>query len=197
LTEAQRTRVADFIAAQSFRTEVPERFPHPINPFLNKSIIVGYDEEDRRAQFLDIHSAPLAMSPEEIRMFREKGVGIYDWQAQDPLATVLLMPLGAYPDAAEFGIDYKNVLTQAVQPEELILLPDRPLFADILERPTISYLPRYRMRRHYTTPAGWDGRDSMSTMRATSTISSPIGIVGHRISHCGLSIPTTSIAMRN
>jgi hypothetical protein len=134
----------------------PERFPHLINPFLIKSLVVGHDEESRRAQLLDVHSALLAMSPEEIRMIREKGFRIYGWQAQDPLADVLLMRLGAFPDAAEFGIDYRNILNQAMQPEELTLLPDRPLFADVVDRPTISYLSRYRMRRHYTTAAGWD-----------------------------------------
>jgi hypothetical protein len=70
--------------------------------------------------------------------------------------TTGLLQLRAYPDAAEFGIDYKNMRTQAVQPGELALLPGRALFADLVERPTISYLPRRGMRRHYTTPAGWD-----------------------------------------
>ena len=89
----------------------PERFPHLITPFLVKSLIVGHDKENRRAQLLDIDSALLAMSPEEIRMIREKGFRIYGWQAKDPLADILLIQLGAFPDAAEFGMDYKEILT--------------------------------------------------------------------------------------
>lgn len=40
------------------------------------------------------------------------------------------------------GWDYQSILTQIVQPEDLTLLPDRPLFADIVDRPTASYLSR-------------------------------------------------------
>jgi len=64
--------------------------------------------------------------------------------------------LGAYPDPAEIGIDYKDILTQALQPEPVALPPTCALPVDIIERSTISSLPRHRMRRHYTTPAGWD-----------------------------------------
>lgn len=38
-------------------TAFPDRFPHLINPFLIKSLILGEDREDKRAQLLDIHSA--------------------------------------------------------------------------------------------------------------------------------------------
>lgn len=44
------------------------------------------------------------------------------------------------------------------RPRRLIFLlsPSRAVPADIVEHPTISYLPRQRTRRLYTTSAGWD-----------------------------------------
>jgi hypothetical protein len=138
-------------------TRFPDRCRHLINPFLEKSLVVGRGEEDRRAQLLDVHSALISMnSDDRLRAIRDKGFRIYSWQADDPLADLFLIQLGAYPDPAEFGIDYKEILTSAVEPEELTLPRDRPLLGDIVERPSIPYLPRDRMRRHYTTPAGWD-----------------------------------------
>lgn len=137
-------------------TRFPQQFPHLINPFLVKSLVVDHGEDNRRAQLLDIHSALLAMSPDEIKMMREKGFRSYSWQAEDPLADILLIQLGAYPDPADYGIDYQSILTEIVKPEDLPLLQDRALFADIVERPATSYLSRYRMRRHYTTHSGWD-----------------------------------------
>lgn len=138
-------------------TRFPDRFPHLINPFLQKSLILGRGGEDRRAQLLDIHSVLISMNAgDELRAFREKGFRIYSWRADDPLADLFLIQLGAYPDPDDVGIDYKQILTQAVQPQELTLLPDRAIFADLLEHPTIACLTRHRMRRHYTTPAGWD-----------------------------------------
>ena len=57
-------------------TRFPQQFPHLINPFLVKSLVVDHGEDNRRAQLLDIHSALLAMSPDEIKMMREKGFRI-------------------------------------------------------------------------------------------------------------------------
>jgi len=39
-------------------TAFPGRFPHLINPFRIKSLIVGNAREDKRAQLLDIDSTP-------------------------------------------------------------------------------------------------------------------------------------------
>lgn len=138
-------------------TAFPERFPHLINPFFHESLIVGDMQNDKRAQLLDIHSTLVSMSArDEIRAIRERGFRVYSWEAQDPLADLFLIQAGSYPSAAEIGIDYKDILSQTLQPEEVALSPAHALPADIVEYPTISYLPRHRMRRHYTTPSGWD-----------------------------------------
>jgi hypothetical protein len=132
-------------------------YPHLINPFLIKSLIVGNEPKDKRAQLLDIHNALASISArDELRRVRQRGFRVYSWEAQDPLADLLLIQLGAYPDAAEIGIDYQDMFTQALQPQAVTLTPASALPADISEYPSISYLPRHKMRRHYTTPAGWD-----------------------------------------
>lgn len=138
-------------------TAFPDRFPHLINPFLVKSLTVGGAREEKRAQLLDIHNTLVSMGAhDEIRAIRERGVRVYSWETQDPLADLFLIQLGAYPDATEIGIDYKDIFTRALQPEAAALPPSGALPIDIVEHPTISYLPRHRMRRHYTTPAAWD-----------------------------------------
>jgi hypothetical protein len=138
-------------------TAFPDRFPHLINPFLFKSLIIGNARQDKRAQLLDIHSTLVWMSAyDEISAMREQGFRIYSWEAHDPLADLFLIQMGTYPDSAEIGIDYKSLVTQVLQPETVALPPVGVLPADIVEHPKISDLPAHRMRRHYTTPASWD-----------------------------------------
>jgi hypothetical protein len=138
-------------------TAFPDRFPHLINPLLIKSLILGNKPDHKRAQLLDIHNVLASMNTrDEIRAIRERGFRVYSWEAQDSLADLFLIQLGAYPDAGEFGIDYKEILTRVLQPETVALPPAGALPADIVEHPRISYLPVHRMRRHYTTPAESD-----------------------------------------
>ena len=138
-------------------TAFPDRFPHLINPFFGESTILGDARQNKRAELIDVHNALISMSArDEIGAIRERGFRVYSWEAQDPLADLFLIQLGAYPDPAEIGIDYKDMITRALQPETVTLSPACSLPVDIVECPTISYLPRHRMQRHYTTPAGWD-----------------------------------------
>jgi hypothetical protein len=44
---------------------------------------------------------------------QEPGLRSFVCRADDPLADVLLVQTGAYPDAAEIGIDYGEILAQA------------------------------------------------------------------------------------
>lgn len=138
-------------------TAFPDRFPHLINPFFGKSLIFGDSVGNGRAKLLDIHNTLASMnSHDEISAIRERGFKVYSWEAQDPLADLFLIQLGAYPDPAEIGIDYKDILNRALQPAAVGLPPAGSLPLDIVKCPSISYLPRHKMRRHYTTPAGWD-----------------------------------------
>jgi hypothetical protein len=84
-----------------------------------------------------------------IKDIREKGFRAYSWDGDDVLANLLLIQMGAYPGVDEIGIDYRAILNDALEPQEIPLPAGGPLPADLLEYPTISYLPRHKMGRHY------------------------------------------------
>lgn len=134
-----------------------KKFPHLINPFFHDSILIGGANDQKHAQLLDIQNAleHLRDKP-EWKAINDKGVRVYDWQADDPLANVFLTQFGAYPSADEFGIDYLKLVAQAFEITEFGLDPASPVPADILDHPGISYLSRHALERHYSVQAGWD-----------------------------------------
>ena len=135
----------------------PKKFPHLINPFFHDSIFIGGAKERKRAQLLDIHNAleHLRGKP-EWKTINDRGFRIYNWQADDPLADVFLSQFGGYPSADEIGIDYRKILTQGFETTEFGLDPASPIPADILDHPSITYLSRHALERHYGVQAGWD-----------------------------------------
>ncbi len=143
--------VADEVKAFS------KKFPHLINPFFHDTIFIGGANEQKRAQLLDIHNslAHLRDKP-EWKAINDQGFRIYNWQADDPLADVFLMQFGGYPRADEIGIDYQEVLAQGFETTECDLDPESPIPADILDHPSITYLSRHALERHYSVQSGWD-----------------------------------------
>lgn len=135
----------------------PKKFPHLINPFFHDSIFIGGEKAQKQAQLLDIHNAleHLRGKP-EWKAINDRGFRIYNWQADDPLADVFLTHFGSYPSADEVGIDYREMLTQGFETTEFDLDPASPIPADILDHPSISYLSRHALERHYGVQAGWD-----------------------------------------
>lgn len=135
----------------------PKKFPHLINPFFHDSIFIGGEKERKRAQLLDIHNALVHLRDKpEWKAINDGGFRIYNWQADDPLADVFLTQFGSFPSPDEIGIDYREILTQGVDAAEFDLDPASQIPADILDHPSISYLSRHALERHYGVQAGWD-----------------------------------------
>jgi hypothetical protein len=82
-----------------------------------------------------------------LRAMKEKGVRLYTWQADDPLADVFLVQLGMYPGANEIGIDYRAMLMQAAGATECAIDPALPILEDALDYPTMATLSRYSLER--------------------------------------------------
>jgi len=119
--------------------EFPKRFPHLINPLSPEEIFTGGANERTQAQILDIHNALVALrDTPELRAMKEKGVRLYTWQADDPLADVFLVQLGMYPGANEIGIDYRAMLMQAAGATECAIDPALPILEDALDYPTMA-----------------------------------------------------------
>jgi hypothetical protein len=135
----------------------PFRIASLINPFLHKQLIVGGSQGVKHAQVLDIHNALITIRKEgQAKGIQDKGFRVYSWEERDPLADLFLIRLGAYPSNAEIGIDYKAMVSDVLSPAEVALAPDVPIPAETLEHPTISYLSRHLLRRHYSIDSGWN-----------------------------------------
>lgn len=135
----------------------PKKFPHLINPLFHDSIIIGGEKEQKRALVLDIHNALAHLRDKpQWKVINDRGFRIYNWQADDPLADVFLTQFGGYPNTDEIGIDYREMLAQAFETMESSLDPVSPIPADSLDHPSIAYLARHALERHYGVQAGWD-----------------------------------------
>lgn len=135
----------------------PKKFPHLITPFFHDSIYIGEENEQKRAQLLDIHNALTYLRDRpEWKSIKDRGFRIYDWHANDPLADVFLMQFGSYPSADETGIDYREILIQSFESTKFVLDPVSSIPANVLDHPSISYISRHGLERHYSVQAGRD-----------------------------------------
>ena len=145
--------VGDSDAVKAFAA----KFPHLINPFFHDSIFVGKGEGEARAQVLDIQNALVHLRERpEWKELKERGIRLYRWKPEDPLADLFLMQLGAYPLVDETSIDYAGMLKGAADVSEFDIEPDKELPADILEHPSVAYLARHGLERHCGFRPGWD-----------------------------------------
>lgn len=134
----------------------PGRFPYLLNPFLPKELFIG-DKQDSRCQVLDVHNALVHLQTEvEWNVVRKQGLRIYSWAPDDPLADVFLMHFGQYPEPNQVQSDYKNLLIKATDATQVEIESNSPLPADLLDFPSISFVSRYGIDRHYTVPEGRD-----------------------------------------
>ena len=131
--------------------EFGEGFRHLIKPFYGDVFLVEAGEK-RHNQLLDIQNllSHYGRTP-EWEAIEDQGLRIYRWQPDDPLADMLMMQFGEYP-ADDTGVDYFQMLIEAGVTEHII---DKamPIPAETLDHPTIAYLSRHHLQRHYTTPA--------------------------------------------
>ncbi len=79
---------------------LPAKFPHLISPFFHDSLFVGGANERKHAQVLDVQNtvSHLIDRPDWQRV-KTRGVRLYTWQPDDPLADSFLVQFGAYPTA--------------------------------------------------------------------------------------------------
>jgi len=132
-------------------------FPYLINPFFGDGLFARDMQDGRRAQLLDIHNA-LAhwRDTPEWRGLEEQGLRRFVCAEDDPLADTLLVQTGAYPARDEIGIDYGEILAQAAMCIDCRVERALPLPFDLLEHPSLGFLTRFGLSRHYSVRAGWD-----------------------------------------
>jgi len=137
--------------------EFPKKFPHIITPFFHENIFVGDADYGVRSEVLDVHNALVHLQDKpEWEEVKERGLRLYTWAPNDPLADVFLMQLGEFPSPDEIHIDYRGFLKDVSEGKEVAINPASKLPADLFEHPSIAFISRYGLERHYSVPAGWD-----------------------------------------
>jgi hypothetical protein len=69
--------------------EFPKKFPHLITPFYHDNVFVADGEGGARCQVLDVYNGLVSSQHKpEWKALKEKGVRLYSWAADDPLADV-------------------------------------------------------------------------------------------------------------
>jgi hypothetical protein len=138
-------------------TSFSKRFPYLISPFFQDALFVKR-EVGSRCQVLDIHNAlvHLQTNPEWISVTQKKGIRLYSWEPDDPLADVFMLQYGQYPSVDEVDIDYRRFVKEATAATEINIRANSKLPADLMDYPSISFLSRYGLRRHDAVWGGWD-----------------------------------------
>lgn len=155
LVEAFRVDVILPVGASEIVQSFVKRFPHLIRPFFHEELFVNDGEGSAKSQVLDIQNA-LAHSYEQPgwKQVKERGVRLYTWADDDPLADVFLTQFGAYPSSEQIHIDYRAALRNAAEASEVKIDLSTPLPTDVFDHPSISFVSRYGMEPHYSIPAG-------------------------------------------
>ena len=146
--------VGDSDIVQAF----PNKFPYLIKPFFEKDVFVSYGGGyGARSHVLDVHNALVQVQREpDWDAAKKKGILLHSWTSDDPLADVFLMQFGDYPSPDDVGISYRNLLREAGDATEIRIEPGANLSSDLLDHPSISFVSRYGLERHYSIRAGWD-----------------------------------------
>lgn len=140
-------------------TDLSQKHPHLINPFIPNDLFIGSGEERRMSHALDIQNALAHWRNNPIewdKIRSDKELRLYTWQDNDPLKDIFLIQLGAYPDPSSVGIDYLDMVTRETETKEHSIYTEDLLPADIFDNPSIAYLSRHNLKRHYRLQPGWD-----------------------------------------
>jgi hypothetical protein len=136
---------------------LPKRFPYLINPNHHDSLFVGSPGKRKYPQILDIENAiAYLFDRADWQRIKQRGLRLYTWQSDDPLTDVFLIHCGDYPSAEETSIDYRMILKHAADATEHALPANAPIPADLQQHPSIPFIGRVGMERHYSIHAQRD-----------------------------------------
>jgi hypothetical protein len=136
----------------------PKTHPHLIKPFFHDEIFMKGSEYDHPyVQVLDVYNALVHLRDKpRWKAVKERGVRLFAWQPNDPLADVLLAQLGGYPSADEVGTDYRTLLLKVSEGTDSTLDLNAQIPPEIIDCLGISYFARHGLRRHYSVDSGRD-----------------------------------------
>lgn len=133
------------------------RFPHLPNPFFHEELFVLHVNGERGPQIVDIYHPVRRLHEEHFKNnpSPDTTVTIFEWQAEDPLADVLLATFGAVPSIAVTGTDYLGLLKRHLSAKTVALAPEEPLPQRAGNDWPVSVFCRAFMRQHYSVQNYW------------------------------------------
>jgi hypothetical protein len=135
--------------------EFPKRYPYIISPFFPDGLFVKGMRDEVHSHVLDLlNLIAQGRDTPAWKAIEERGLCRYLWDAADPLAEIFLMQFGAYPNAKEIGIDYFDVLSRAIAVTDVVIDATASLDVNVLAHPSLAYLSRHGLRRHYSVRTG-------------------------------------------
>ena len=136
-----------------------DSFPHLPNPFHHEDMFVPCGNDKRRPQLVDIYHPIRRLHEEHFKNnpAPDTTVTIYEWQAEDPLADVLLAIFGAVPSVEVTGTDYLDLLKQHLSAKTVALTSQEPLTQLTGNDWPVSALCHAFMKQHYSNYWGRPG----------------------------------------
>ena len=129
-----------------------DRFPHLPNPFFHEELFVSCGNGERVPQLVDIYHPIRRLYEEHFKNnpAPDTTVTIFEWQAEDPLADVLLATLGAVPTVDVTGTDYLSLLKRDLSATTVVLTPAEPLPQFAEKDWAVSAFCRAFIQQHYS-----------------------------------------------
>lgn len=135
-----------------------KKFPHLINPLQGNKVFERSDNPRWRsfANALDVVNivSHWRLKP-EWKQFVGKGIRDYQWDTNDPLRDIFLMHLGGFPDPADVGTDYVEVIKSTGDIVPFVMPMSSSIPADLFEHRHLGMLSRLGLERHYSIQADW------------------------------------------
>lgn len=132
--------------------EFPNKYPHLIKPFFSDSVFIRDNTGYRSwSTVLDVYNAMIYLRDKpDWKEIKDRGMRLFTWKEDDPLADVFLSQLGGYPSPDEVGTDYRELYINASGCTESPLPPNAPIPIEVIDYPSVSYLSRHGLRRHHS-----------------------------------------------
>jgi hypothetical protein len=128
-------------------------------PSVHKTIVVPTGQLPERSfvTMLDVSHAIARLHDRHIRGLSRPRIEacVYSWDPSDPLNTVLLATLGAYPSVADIGIDYAAMVKKALLGQEEDISKDAVVPPNILTKVTPSEITQSLLEGWGSS--GWQG----------------------------------------
>lgn len=150
---------ADFvlpIGSDACLRDIASRFSYLIRPYVGDGLFqLAGNSYTSRAHALDMQNALAFVANKPIwASLVERGVRDFTWEEDDPLATVLLAQLGAFPDPAEVGEDYRSAIMGAFSAQEHRIVASASIPREAVVNLSASRLNRATITSHWSIHFG-------------------------------------------